>query len=276
MSFELDLIEIALRDIKASEILYENKLYAQSYFYFQQASEKANKALGLFADIISKNDLKNIQHNQLKIHRTALVSQEAEMLEFSKNLKSNLKIAEHPFLKKEAMENHLQNLKEGLKFYDSAKQLDLLNYTKEELNGYLDEMDELKKLKIRRSKKVDSLLLKEMALLTDFSDKFCHEKEALELKSALNEPEEFISTVYQYSKSVYGMLYIYLCCYFSALLTIRHSTLSRYPDGSDNPLTFYNMKNNSVKFQPYFMQHLKRSLKLLSKRIKDYEKNQSN
>ena len=36
-----------LKDIDASILLYNNKFYSQSYFYFQQASEKGNKAFWL-------------------------------------------------------------------------------------------------------------------------------------------------------------------------------------------------------------------------------------
>ena len=37
-------IEIAIKDIEVSELLYKNKLYSNSFYHFQQASEKSLKA----------------------------------------------------------------------------------------------------------------------------------------------------------------------------------------------------------------------------------------
>lgn len=75
MSKEREWIGIALEDIEASTLLYKNGLYSQSYFYFQQASEKANKALWLLDGQIKKEDVKSISHNQLKTPRKTIVKQ---------------------------------------------------------------------------------------------------------------------------------------------------------------------------------------------------------
>lgn len=37
-------IKIAIEDIEASKILFENKMYSNSFYHFQQASEKGLKA----------------------------------------------------------------------------------------------------------------------------------------------------------------------------------------------------------------------------------------
>jgi len=67
------MLEISFEDLKASKILYENKFYPQSVFYFQQSTEKAIKYLGLNANIIDKKDLlSDIGHKTLKIFKKAI------------------------------------------------------------------------------------------------------------------------------------------------------------------------------------------------------------
>ena len=40
-------IDVAWYDIKSCRLLYKNKLYAQSLFYFQQSIEKCSKYIGI-------------------------------------------------------------------------------------------------------------------------------------------------------------------------------------------------------------------------------------
>ena len=62
-----DLIKIAETDIRASKILYDNKLYTQALFYFQQSVEKVSKYIGLQMACISESLLKNISHDPTKL-----------------------------------------------------------------------------------------------------------------------------------------------------------------------------------------------------------------
>jgi HEPN domain-containing protein len=62
------LIEIALDDLKASEILFQNGLYPQSIFYSQQAVEKILKQVGINNGVIRKDELSDkIGHKTEKI-----------------------------------------------------------------------------------------------------------------------------------------------------------------------------------------------------------------
>jgi HEPN domain-containing protein len=68
METELVLLEIAKKDLEATKILFDNKLYAQAIFYFQQCIEKAIKSLGIKRKIITESDLwKEIGHKALKV-----------------------------------------------------------------------------------------------------------------------------------------------------------------------------------------------------------------
>jgi len=54
-------IEIAIKDLEASEILFKNKLYPQSLYFFHQSLEKLNKALLISLKFIERGI--EIKHN---------------------------------------------------------------------------------------------------------------------------------------------------------------------------------------------------------------------
>jgi HEPN domain-containing protein len=268
MSFTLDLIEIALRDIRASKVLFKEKLYAQSYFSFQQASEKATKAYGLFSEIISENELKkDIQHNQLKIFRKAIVKEEKEIKSSLETLNSRPNVAKHQYFNRENIDKHLKNLENGLKFHDGAKQLNLLTYKKEELLYYIEGMDEIYRLRIKFVKKEKQKILNEIKELIQFGSSFVSPQYIEELQEVLKEEnqKEYFEILEGYLNQYYRAIFIHYTFYFCALITIRHSNLSRYPDGGENPTTFYNLKNQSVKYQEDFLYYLERALKIFRK-----------
>lgn len=67
------LLEISKEDLHASELLYKNSMYPQSLFYFQQATEKLIKYIGLKENIIEKNDLQNkISHKTTIIFKRVM------------------------------------------------------------------------------------------------------------------------------------------------------------------------------------------------------------
>jgi hypothetical protein len=62
------LIEISEEDLNATRILYENKLFPQSIFFFQQSIEKLSKHLGISNEIIEPGKLQSeINHKSLLI-----------------------------------------------------------------------------------------------------------------------------------------------------------------------------------------------------------------
>ena len=62
-------IDVASHDIEACNVLRNNKLYAQSLFYFQQSIEKCSKYIGLEMGGFSDKELKEISHNPIKLFK---------------------------------------------------------------------------------------------------------------------------------------------------------------------------------------------------------------
>ncbi|HLP13825.1 MAG TPA: HEPN domain-containing protein [Flavobacteriales bacterium] len=271
----LDLLNIALNDIKSANALYAKRLYAQSYFSFQQAAEKANKAYGLFSGIITEAELKeDIRHNQLKIYRKGIIKEKSEIEQLRQMLANRPDVAKHDLMKTEQIEKYFNQLNEGLKFHDSAKQVDLLNCAENELLAYLEMIEELYNVRIRRSKETDSVIDSIIALNKDFADKFYSESAKNELYEGLKQENkaDLYSTMYMVTNAQLKTVFINYTFYFCALITIRHNNLARYPDGGLNPLAFYTKKNMCVKYQPDFVWYLEKGVLALKKFIEGKHK----
>jgi hypothetical protein len=78
--------DIAKKDLRASKVLYEKRLYSQSIFQFQQSVEKAAKAVGLLLSLVrpTKEDLTQ------EVGHTALLSVLLRRRERLAQLRKNL------------------------------------------------------------------------------------------------------------------------------------------------------------------------------------------
>ena len=68
------LLEISKEDLNASRLLFENEMYPQSLFYFQQSAEKLVKYIGVKEEVIEKKDLqRKVSHKSTLIFRRATI-----------------------------------------------------------------------------------------------------------------------------------------------------------------------------------------------------------
>lgn len=65
-------LEVSQEDLKASKLLFDNKLYPQSIFYYQQAVEKLIKYFGLKNNIIQEKETRRVSHASSKIFKKAI------------------------------------------------------------------------------------------------------------------------------------------------------------------------------------------------------------
>jgi hypothetical protein len=224
-------VELALSDLKSSQVLYEKGHYRTSYFLFQQAAEKANKAFGLENGIIVEKDLQNIGHNQLKIYRKFIAEQELDL----KNL-IDITIDVSPKIKSKHQELRL-NLSE----IDSLKNKDLINISSLELNKLYKELN-LFRFPLHKRMPYKGIL------------------EKVKLKS--NEAHIFWKFAFQMVGDIYFIGLTFGTC---ALLTIQHVSSTRYPDNGKNPAKIYISKLPLIKKQPLFMDLLREALTKMKK-----------
>jgi hypothetical protein len=72
-------LKLAKGDLQSSKILHKARLFPQSIYSFQQAVEKANKALVIYADFLTLTDAQKLSHNHLKLVRQVLKIQSVGM-----------------------------------------------------------------------------------------------------------------------------------------------------------------------------------------------------
>lgn len=224
-------IKLAISDLKSSRILYEQRQFRTSYFFFQQATEKANKAFALKFGTATEENLKDAGHDQFKIDRKYLVKKMDE-------LKNSLDIATDIPVKLSIKHERLTN---AVKSIDGLRNEDLINISNKDL---LEVYKEIKRFAIPINKRYPQI--KEIFKKTEES------KRAKLIGEFLLEQ----------TRNIY---FIKLTLYACALLTIKHSSLTRYPQDNLNPIKLYNAKLPIIKRQSDFMDLLEEAIGKLNK-----------
>ena len=265
------LLEIAAKDLKASEVLYNQRLYSQAYFCFQQASEKANKAFGLIGNIISNDDLLGIGHDQMKIYKRALVKREVELGNFISIFNESPAMANAPFVKDAGFAKYHSSVKNSVLHIDSLKNYDLLKLSNGELNNLLIQLDELYELKFDTSVVTTQILKDHWEAIIAWvgtietpeakQGKLDMEK----ILSDKNMMQEMVNVIRLGLINIIDSSFIGSVLYACAFITIQHSSKSRYPFENHNPLTIYNKKLPIVRMQPEFMWYLEKAISKIKK-----------
>ena len=113
-------IKLYLNDLKCARILYEHKEFRNSYYLFQQATEKANKAFTLKFELANEEDIRNMGHDIFKFNRRFATKRIQELeVHFPK------------------ITTEYEKLKKGLSEVDSLKNKDLVNFHGKLIQGSL-------------------------------------------------------------------------------------------------------------------------------------------
>ena len=265
-------INIAKSDIKSSKILLENGCYSQSYFYFQQASEKANKAYWLFDGTLDESQLKKIGHNQFKPLRKNLVS-EKNKIDYLKDFeeKSGF-LLNSPLFKNVDIDKYQDRLNEGLKFIDRFEKRKIFDFREEELVEMLEALEQFKEIKFEMpeniSDYVEQILKDQIVLLKKFKTENADEQAKI-LSNTLNDHNkfsEYLKLVKELFDRIGILLYVSSTFRFCSILTVKHSNSTRYPQELDgkSPINVYNDDLLIIKKQKDFLACLDEALDNLS------------
>lgn len=225
-------INLSLSDLKSSKLLHEQQQYRTSYFLFQQASEKANKAFALKFGLIKVEKLRGIGHDQLKIDRSYLTKQ---LEDIKINLKEKKENSSKLLDKYKKISNHLTSI---LKLNNE----DLVNISTIDLNFLYNELN---------------------ILTTPFIKKYPEFKELYKRGSGGTlEGLTFIKHVIKWTQDLHFIKLTFQAC---AILTLQHVTLTRYPQNAQNPIKIYTKKLPLVRKQLLFMNLLEKAIHKLDK-----------
>jgi HEPN domain-containing protein len=269
-----ELLRIADSDIKASEILYEQGLYAQSYFSFQQATEKITKSFFLDAGFSEPGESFNVRHNLFKLHRKLFIEAQNSNREYL------LLVDAYPFLKtsespkKSKIEEQILLSEKTVDTISKLKEYDLINITAKDIKVFLKKIESLESISFLS---IPDLEIKvEIVFQQLISDIRSHGSKvalyiAKSLETEITDPEwgKFITEHFaDVLKTTNEVMYAYSVLYLSSYLTIQHSSLSRYPDTQNpekSPTRIYTKRLPIVKFQPLFLNHLKKVITIIQK-----------
>jgi len=259
--------QISLSDLDSSFLLYENGHYRNSYFLFQQASEKANKAFALLGGKFTLKDLEHYSHDQLKIFKKISVSQEGKINELIQLLEPYPKNTYHKLFENTNFIEYRKSLLDEVSFIDSLKNYDLVNISIKDLNFIIKSLIKLKETQLKIPLNFDSIFKSKMFEVANWIGQFATEnakEEKANFEKFIND-EEKLNQLYNYMINyLFPMLidsvFIYTTLYFCAIITVQHSSLTRYPKDNINPNLIYTKQLPIVKKQKYFMTLLQEAI----------------
>jgi HEPN domain-containing protein len=265
-------IDLSRSDLKSSKLLYDNGHYRTSYFFFQQAAEKANKAFAHFSGVLSDKEIRDTQHDQLKIYRKTMVKQEGEIKTLINALKPYPKVANHIVLQQAYFADYQQTLLQGFNVIDSLRNFDLVNIPTKDLTILLEQLNKVENTKLNFPRDFEVVLKKQMFGVAEWIGQF-ETQEAIDAKiefckymdSVDNEKEFNNLIVKQMLPLLFDLTFVNLTLLFCAIITVQHSTLTRYPDDGINPDTIYTKRLPLVKKQIEFMNLLDKALLKITK-----------
>ncbi len=265
-------IKLAISDLEASRVLYEAKQFRTSYSLFQQAAEKANKAFAMYAGLIQESELSDIRHDQFKLYRRTLVKQEKEFASFIaaiERLPSNVK--EHEIFAQTKIHSFHQGQRQLINIIDGLKDQDLIKIPTFELNQLYKQLLSLKNDEIKLSGNIDKELKQTILKIADWAGSFgtpeaiAAKKEFEEIARDEERSKEMYTAMIQVLRVTTDFAFIFYTLWICAVLTIQHSSLTRYPVNGQNPMKVYTAKLPLIKKQPVFMDLLEDVLYRMSK-----------
>ena len=282
MNLAEEFLKIAEKDLKATKILYENKLYAQALFYFEQSVEKANKVLALTSNKYSEKDMINFNHDVTRIYKDNFIEQKRRYENLSRNLSQISELNNTEFVKnldiesmKKECEESLRNLAEiqternNLIFISTWEILEILA----KMSGSDKEIkDSIKSVSnfILTEKDWEEMkndLFKQFENPNNINFTSLLQNEMDDSKLSIQELETGIKKFYMQMIHLMSIL-VYL--YPLGILTLPHAVITRYPKKDLSPMDIYNQKLPIIKHLPDLIEQHSKALKILTKYCNEY------
>lgn len=199
----IEFLKCAKDDIKATKLLYENKVFPLSVYHLQQAVEKITKAYALVLSIISKEELMEIKH------KSPLVF--IKLLEKSWAIKYiNLIKMLNPWIK--------TNVDDVEKIINE-KQDELAKMPKTVIRSFLTSIEKTRAI-------LQGQIRPQINILLGL------------LKPLLNEQTENLKKTFnEVFRS--SMITSFIGLYLLSVITYPHFAFTRYPDGEIKPSDYY-------------------------------------
>ena len=170
-------------------------------------------------------------------------------------------------LSNEGFAKHHRSISEAIRIIDSLKNCDLVNFTLEDLDGLLEILTGLRTIEYKFPENSNLALSSQMRAMARYFGEF-GTKDALETENVIMDLLEDENKSQRYFQDFMRHYFpiqldsIFIDSTFSicALLTIQHSSKTRYPHDGINPENIYTKELPIVKKQLDFMNLLKEAI----------------
>jgi len=232
-----DLVDIGEKDLKASEKLYENKVYPHSMFFLQQSVEKVTKAFGLLTGFIKEQELYRKGRGDRKKKTIDHISPKTFIIILKKKQVRKVITIFHFLVKNDP------ELKDKLKNLDKRiNELEWLINKKEEIAMYSESMINtiLKIFELCKdsfSKEIGNRKIEEIK--QQFL--FCLRGRLQNIISQEKLDEEYNklkSKIEFFLPLVPTILIITITLYFLSIITYPHFSFTRYPSKNIGPKNY--------------------------------------
>ncbi len=284
MKIDEELLKIAEKDLKASKILYEKRLFPQSIFYFQQSVEKANKVFALITNQITEKDLKNkIGHETINIYDKSLKHQKKEYKKIKESFSvlpelETIKLFQDFNIdeKLSDIDHYLSQIKQ---IKEDKRMLRFISVS--DIRRFLREIQSSKKDIENEKINIDSFEITN-EIWNDMKEEIFEQLEFLskydlkEFEEAKNnlDGDEIRLSVEKLIKNLFEILSITLplstSLYYLAIISLPHSIITRYPLYKLTPRKIYNNKLPIVRKLPDLIEvqsNSLRDLKMLNEKL---------
>lgn len=268
MRMDAELLKIAKMDLRASRVLYENRLYPQSIFYFQQSVEKACKAYALLTNQVSEIELKKkISHDAIKIYEGAIKQQVIIFRFIKENIDKLPKLKTMAIFRDLDAEGSLSEFEIALSEIEEIRKErdDLICISTSEIHHFLREIEQIRKdmekgrqdiLKFKLTEnnwnEMKSVLLEFYIYLLKLDS-----TQFEEIKRDLDKEDTRLS-IEKSIKNSLELLFITLSIsvplYYLTIVSLPHSTITRYPDNGFTPTKIYTKGLPIVKLLPKLLE----------------------
>jgi len=252
--------DISLSDLNSSRLLYKNRHYRTSYFLFQQATEKANKAFALLGGEFTEKDLKKYSHDQMQIFKQLNLHQELKINKLLQLFEPYPQISNHKIFEKTNFIGFQNSLLDGVGFIDSLKNYDLVSISTKNLNSILKQLIKLKDTQLKIPLEFESVFKTKMLDVADWIGQFGTKKaitEKTKLEKLINVEGQsnqlYDLIINQIFPMLIDLVFVSMTLYMCAIITVQHSSLTRYPEDKINPDSIYTKRLPVVSKQKEFM-----------------------
>ena len=252
MKIEVALLEMAQKDLEASKVLFENKLYSQAVFHLQQSVEKAVKSLAIHDHKITEDQLKRLGHDPIKVYieiieywkRFGLALRDSRLGEVLPEFKTFFIVRDLP-KRIGQLDEILESLRTNSKVYKSVL------ISEGRIEQFISAIDGARRLLEKKKKRLDInkewvMREKQIQRVLGVFDKIVPERQEeirrLKAKIMRISDKKFHEMKKSYGSYLHGLLDLAFCdasLFYLSLILLPHATYSRYPEKHISPSEIY-------------------------------------